>query len=430
MTESLGDDVGIVLLAAGESRRMAGMPETPHATEPPPLSQKSSPKALLPWLGRPLIQYQLEQIAAVTPARIVLVTGYHAGLLAPFFNAAPGIHVVENPDPARGRASSIVHGVSALPETMSGFAIVNVDQPCAAPILTQLIAARAKTNKLIALPRYQGKRGHPPLFAGSLRDAVLQVSEQTQGLKSITRSHCTDTAYVDIDDPGVVWNLNTPEDYRRAQRQHVLLATTNTAKAAHLSWLLEGVPLRRVTLAEANLSHVAPPPETQTTLHAIAESKAVAWSRAFGGLAIASDGGIAIPALGDAWEERLTARFAGSQATDKQRVEALLALLQPYTAEDRRAHFRECVALAHNGTLLQSWSAESAPGLIADSYRPDQLVSGFWLLTLWRDPQTGRRFGGLTPDDPAYSDGAWARIKTKAQPFLKRYAAQDLSPAT
>lgn len=418
MPESLADDVGIVLLAAGESQRMAAA------------SKESLPKALLPWFGRPLIQYQLEQVAAVGPVRIVLVTGYHADRMAPYHDAVAGVHVTENPNPARGRASSIVHGVSALPDNLSSFAIVNVDQPCAAPILAQLIAARDKTDKQIAIPRYQGKRGHPPLFAGTLRNAVLQVSEETQGLKAITRSHRAETAYVDIDDPSVIWNLNTPDDYHRAERQHILLATTNRAKAEHLSWLLDDIPLRRVTLADANLSHVAPPPETQPTLQAIAEGKAVSWSRAFGGLAIASDGGIAIPALGSAWEERLTARFAGSQATDEQRAEALLALLQPYTANDRRAYFHECVALADNGRLLRSWSAESDPGLIADTYRPEQLVPGFWLLTLWSHPQTGRRFGGLSPGDPAYPEGAWARIKPKVQQFLKTYAAQYLSLAT
>ena len=424
MPESWADEVAIVLLAAGESQRMAAAATSSAAMKEP------VPKALLPWFGRPLIQYQLEQIAAVAPARIVLVTGFHADRLAPYSDAVAGVHIVENPHPARGRASSIVHGVSALPETLSSFAIVNVDQPCAAPILAQLIAAKAKTNKRIAIPRYQGKRGHPPLFAGALRDAVLQVGEETQGLKTITRSHRAETAYVDIDDPSVVWNLNTPDDYRRAQRQHVLLATTNSAKAAHLSWLLADMPLRRVTLADAHLTHVAPPPETQATLQAIAESKAVAWSRAFGGLAIASDGGIAIPALGNTWEERLTARFAGSQATDEQRVEALLTLLQPYSGEDRRAYFHECVAIADNGILLRSWSAKSLPGLIADSYRPEQLVAGFWLLTLWCDPQTGKRFGGLTPGDPAYPDGAWARIKPKVQQFLRTFVAQHLSQAT
>ena len=424
MSDSPDGGVGIVLLAAGESQRMSISSKT--ATS----SKSALPKALLPWFGRPLIQYQLEQLAAVAPAHVVVVTGFHAKRLAPYVDTVAGIHVVRNPNPARGRASSIVHGVRALPETLSAIAVINVDQPCAAPILTQLIAARATGDHLIAIPRYQGVRGHPPLFAHALRSELLQVHENTQGLKAVTRSHRAETAYVDIDDPSVVWNLNTPADYRKAQQQHVLLATTNSAKTEHLAWLLKGVPLRRVTLVEAGLQSESPPPEEQPTLQAIAESKAIAWSRSFGGLAIASDGGISIPALGNSWQARLTARFAGSHVTDEQRVEALLALLRPYHLEERLAFFREHVALANNGILLQSWSAESAPGLIAESYRPGQLVPGFWLLTLWCDPQTGKRLGAFTPDDPGYPDGAWARIKPNVQQYLQGYLESYLSPAT
>ena len=424
MAARSGDSLGIVLLAAGESQRMVAASETKAA-----LGTKT-PKALLPWLGRPLIQYQLEQIAAVSPAHVVVVTGFHAERLAPQLAPFTDVRVVENPNPARGRSSSIVHGLQALPEALSAIAIVNVDQPCATAALELLIRARTAKSKRIAIPRYQGKRGHPPLFANALRGELLQVREETQGLKAVTRAHRAETAYVDVDDPSVVWNLNTPADYRQAQQQHVLLATTNSAKADHLAWLLEGVPLRRVTLEEANLHTVDPPTEADLTLKAIAEGKAIAWSRAFGGLALASDGGIAIPALGESWEERLTARFAGSNATDAQRVEALLALLQPYHDEDRSAFFRECVALANNGTLLQSWCAESAPGSIAESYRPDDVVPGFWLLTVWRHPSSGIRVAARSPSEPGYPDGTWARIKPGVQQFLRSHVESHLTSAT
>ena len=259
---------------------------------------------------------------------------------------------------------------------------------------------------------------------------LLHVREETQGLKAVTRAHRAATAYVESDDPGIGWNLNTPADYRRAQQQHVLLATTNRAKADYLAWLLEGMPLRRVTLEDAGLLDMKPPSENHATLQSIAAGKAVAWSRAFGGLALASDGGIAIPALGDAWEERLTARFAGRNATDEQRVAALLALLRPYRNEERQATFHESVALAQDGALLQSWSAESPPGLLAESYRPDQLVPGFWLLTLWCDATTGERVGAVAPGDPASPDGAWARLKPRVQTYLQRYCERLTAPAT
>lgn len=417
------DGLGIVLLAAGESRRMAA---PPPAKDAPPAA---GPKALLPWLGRPLLQYQLEQVCAAA-VHVAVVTGFHAARLGPLIEPFTGVRVVENPAPARGRASSIVCGIEALPESLAAAAIVNVDQPCAAGLLAQLLGAHGRSGSLITLPRYQGKRGHPPLFAGSLRGELLRVRDETQGLKAVTRAHRAATAYVDVDDPGVVWNLNTPAGYERARRSQILLATTNPAKADHLAWLLAGVPLRRVTLAEAGLDRQPPPPETERTLEATARRKAVAWSRAFGGLALASDGGVAIPALGDSWEERLTARFAGRGASDRQRVEALLALLRPYRGAERSVIFHECVALADNGTLLQAWSAASAPGLLAESYRPEQLVPGFWLLTLWRDARSGRRFSALAPDDPAYADGTWARLKPRVQAYARDYCERNFNPTT
>ena len=92
MPVSHHDGIGIVLLAAGESRRMAAASETPTTPETEISSQtpaasetnssQATPKALLPWLGRPLIQYQLEQIAALGAAQdtahVVVVTGFHA----------------------------------------------------------------------------------------------------------------------------------------------------------------------------------------------------------------------------------------------------------------------------------------------------------------------------------------------------------------
>ena len=95
MPVSHHDGIGIVLLAAGESRRMTAGSEAN--------SSQATPKALLPWLGRPLIQYQLEQIAALGAAQgaahVVVVTGFHAKRLTPYIESFAGVRIVENPDP-------------------------------------------------------------------------------------------------------------------------------------------------------------------------------------------------------------------------------------------------------------------------------------------------------------------------------------------
>ena len=59
-----------------------------------------------------------------------------------------------------------MHGVSALPETLSALAVINVDQPCAAPILKQLMAAQTTGDELITIPRYNGREGSPAALLG------------------------------------------------------------------------------------------------------------------------------------------------------------------------------------------------------------------------------------------------------------------------
>ena len=76
----------------------------------------------------------------------------------------------------------------------------------------------------------------------------------------------------------------------------ILLATGNPAKQQTLRWLLEGLDLRPTTPEQLGLESV--PEEEGDTHQAIARLKAQEWSLAGSTLAIASDGGLVLPALG------------------------------------------------------------------------------------------------------------------------------------
>ena len=102
----------------------------------------------------------------------------------------------------------------------------------------------------------------------------------------------------------------------------ILLATTNPAKERTFRWLLDGLPLSPMTPAELAFEDV--PQEEGETHEAIARSKAELWSLAGSTLAIASDGGLVLPALGGRWESRYTHRFAGPATDDAERLSRLL----------------------------------------------------------------------------------------------------------
>ena len=123
----------------------------------------------------------------------------------------------------------------------------------------------------------------------------------------------------------------------------ILIATTNPAKRAMLAWLLEGLAMRLQFPEEVQQPIVVE--ETEPTHRGNAVLKAVAWSRACGGMAIASDGGLRIESLGAAWDSVRTARFAGPGADDRARLERLLELMAPYSGEERRARWVEAVAV-------------------------------------------------------------------------------------
>ena len=197
----------------------------------------------------------------------------------------------------------------------------------------------------------------------------------------------------------------------------ILLGTTNPVKQEHLAWLLEGLPLRIVRPVEEGLSVEVE--ERGASHRENALLKAVAWSRASGLLAIASDGGLAVPALGERWDSLRTHRFAGPAADERARLEALLALMAPLTGGERRAFWREAVALAERGRPLKTWEAQGGEGVIAPSFDPGRIYRGFWVATAWYFPQVGKTYAEMAPQERRRSGEPWSRLRPRVLRFFR-----------
>ena len=128
--------------------------------------------------------------------------------------------------------------------------------------------------------------------------------------------------------------------------------------------------MKPVTPDELELS--ADPEETAESHEAIAVEKAVEWSRLAGMLAIASDGGLVVPSLGDNWESRYTHRFAGPAADDNERRRRLLHLLENADGSEREASWVEALAIAGSGRPLKSWALTGGQGIV----KPERLSRG------------------------------------------------------
>jgi len=138
--------------------------------------------------------------------------------------------------------------------------------------------------------------------------------------------------------------------------QHkLLLATNNQAKVREYKSLLLNLPYELVTLAEQGISVVVN--EVGESLEENARLKATVSAEKSQLLTLADDSGLEVDALGGE-PGRLSARYAGENASDRERVSYLLARLNGVPWEKRTARFRCVIALAIPDGKLEFCSGE------------------------------------------------------------------------
>ncbi|MBI4301316.1 MAG: RdgB/HAM1 family non-canonical purine NTP pyrophosphatase [Chloroflexi bacterium] len=123
----------------------------------------------------------------------------------------------------------------------------------------------------------------------------------------------------------------------------LLLATHNKAKIEEYHLLLERIPYQLTTLAKKSITRVVA--EDGTTYEENATLKATIYAKSSGLLTLADDSGLEVEALGGEPGPR-AARYAGEGASDKDRIDYLLAKLAGIPWERRGALFRCVIAIA------------------------------------------------------------------------------------
>ena len=173
-------------------------------------------KALLPWQGRTLLAHQVTALAEAGVDRTVVVLGHRHEELRPELEGKPRVEWVLNHQYLEGKTTSIKAGVralSVLPETLL---LLNVDQPRNANTVAYLIRQHRAGLGLITIPTHGGKGGHPIIFDGSLLSELERISEENQGIREVVQRYQENVQRVEVDSPEVLWDLNTPEQYRAA----------------------------------------------------------------------------------------------------------------------------------------------------------------------------------------------------------------------
>jgi len=175
-------------------------------------SRMGSPKALLPYQGRPFLEHLLEVTALPQIGVRRVVLGAHA---EPIARAIPlkADEIVINENWEQGQLSSIQAAIRSLPEGTAGMLLCLIDHPLiSANLVQELIAEFRSSQKLIVLPLYKGRRGHPVIFSSQLYTELLNAPRDV-GARAVIWAHADELSEVSTAEEGCLLNLNDPEAF-------------------------------------------------------------------------------------------------------------------------------------------------------------------------------------------------------------------------
>jgi molybdenum cofactor cytidylyltransferase len=169
-------------------------------------------KILLPFGRSTLLETILETLAAAGVTDVATVLRPDLPEAAERANRA-GARVVFNAQPEEEMLVSIRLGLGAIsPEARAVF-VWPADHPAVSLATVELLARRADPARAL-LPSYRSRRGHPALIGRDLLPSIREIPPR-EGLRHLWRMRPEALLEVPVEDPGILQNVDTPEDYRQ-----------------------------------------------------------------------------------------------------------------------------------------------------------------------------------------------------------------------
>ena len=190
-----------ILLAAGLSSRMG------------------EPKQLLPFGESTIVETVADSMLGAKFDEVIVVVGHCAVQIQEQLGTRP-VRIVFNPDYREGMLTSAQAGVRGLQES-TAFALMLVDQPfITSELIDEVVDAYVQTDKNIALPSYNYKRGHPVIFDQRYASEILALGAESGGVRALFKNYGDDIHYVTVDTDWVLRDIDYREDYERALREN------------------------------------------------------------------------------------------------------------------------------------------------------------------------------------------------------------------
>lgn len=177
-------------------------------------------KPLLPFADGTLIGAVIDTLEKASVGSILVVARREDAPLAAWL-AARDIPLAINPHPERGMLSSLwagiegLGGAAELTARVAALLVTPSDHPSFAVTTVKRLLAAVSAGAGLAVPLFAGRRGHPLVIAPALIAEIVEL-DLDQGLRQLALRHPRELVEVPVTDPGVVADIDTPEDYRRA----------------------------------------------------------------------------------------------------------------------------------------------------------------------------------------------------------------------
>lgn len=189
-----------IILAAGESKRMG------------------FPKMLLPINGRTMVENVILNVIGSDVDHTMVVLGADSGLLTDMISKY-SVKYCHNDNYKEGMFSSVKCGLKYLPSDFEAVLIFQGDQPLITPkVINRVIESYRNSDNGIIIPVYEKKRGHPLLINRNYMDKIDQL-DSSEGLRSLAYKFSEDVLEVETNDPGILRDFDTYEEYLKEINQ-------------------------------------------------------------------------------------------------------------------------------------------------------------------------------------------------------------------
>ena len=217
-----------IILAAGEPKQMSHF------------------QPMLKLNGKSVIRRQIEAFRAAGVSDILVVTGYHAGMLERHLLGEP-VRFVKNEEYATtDMMASVQCGIRTLGPGCDRALITPGDVPY---LHVQTIEKLLRSQKPVAIPSFEGSAGHPAMVRKSCFDPLLRYAGE-RGLRDALSLWKRETEFVPTDENGMLIDINTETDYAREQLEQTPTVSPVLAAALTIQVREVGLDERSIRLLE------------------------------------------------------------------------------------------------------------------------------------------------------------------------------------